>query len=600
MEITKEPQLLWKGKEREADILADTMSLPFQEVKRFGQAKEGDWVNKLIFGDNLQALKYLLKLKKEGRLRNPDGSDGIKLVYIDPPFATKQDFEAREGERAYSDKLAGADFLEFLRKRLILIRELLSEDGSIFLHLDWKKTHYVKVLMDEIFGENHLRNEIVWCYHGPGSPGMRQFNRKHDTLLWYCKGDKWIFNGDDVRVELAGGLGGGWEGLDEKTRKEYAEKGKIPEDWWEIAIAARLRIDGVNRAGYPTEKPEKLIDRIIRASSKEGDLVMDCFAGSGIVGFVAEKNNRRWILVDIGKLSVYSIQKRILNINKARLVEDPKKTYNKKHKPFTVYNVGLYDYNLIEQLGEEDYKNFVLDLFQVDKRNFKLNGLDFHGKLFGGPVKVFDRKGFLTEDYIKDLHETVGDSISDCVFIIAPATNVEFISTTVELGDKRYYILKVPYSIIDELHSKPFKRLIQPNSASKINEIVDSVGFDFIYPPEVKRDLLIQSRGGLFPNAKDYVIHVKSIIPIQITNNPVTFENELDALAGVFVDYNYDGKTFNLSQAFFADEVREEGDAFKVKLESEKLGDNLCIIYLDVLGNEKIEVIKKSNFEKKK
>jgi site-specific DNA-methyltransferase (adenine-specific)/adenine-specific DNA-methyltransferase len=311
---------------------------------------------------------------------------------------------------------------------------------------------------------------------------------------------------------------------------------------------------------------------------------------------VAEKLKRRWILVDIGKLSVYSIQKRMLNL-KEQIGDEGKSL---KHKPFTLFNVGLYDYKLIEKLGEDEYKNFVLDLFQVNKQNHKINGLKFDGKLFGNPVKVFDRKGFLTEDYVKDLHETVGESITDAVFVICPATNVEFIRTSIDLDGKRYYILKVPYSIIDELHSKPFKRLIQPNSASKINEIIDSVGFDFIYPPDVKREFYTEKRGGIFPNEKDYVIHITKIDPIQITNNPVKFENDLEALAGVFIDYDYDNQTFNLGKAFFADEVLEKGDAFKIRIESEKCGEHICVIYLDILGNEKIEVIKKSEFKSKK
>ena len=124
--------------------------------KHFGKGKEGEWVNKLIFGDNLQALKHLVKLKNEGKLKNADGTDGVKLVYIDPPFATKQDFKGNQEQKAYTDKVVGAGFIEFVRKRLLLLKELLSEGGSIYVHLDWKKSHYIKIILDEVFGENNF------------------------------------------------------------------------------------------------------------------------------------------------------------------------------------------------------------------------------------------------------------------------------------------------------------------------------------------------------------------------------------------------------------------------------------------------------------
>jgi len=128
----KEYELKYAGKERKEKILNDTMSVPFQAIKHFGKAKEGDWINKLIFGDNLQALKHLLKLKKEGKLKNADGTDGVRLVYIDPPFGTGDAYDAKGHISAYSAKLQGSKYIEYLRKRLILIKELLSYDGIFF------------------------------------------------------------------------------------------------------------------------------------------------------------------------------------------------------------------------------------------------------------------------------------------------------------------------------------------------------------------------------------------------------------------------------------------------------------------------------------
>jgi len=148
----KEYELVYAGKEREEDILADTMAVPLQPIKTFG-ANGGDWTNKLIFGDNLQVMKSLLG--------DPDVKGQVKLIYIDPPFATKQEFRGSQDQKAYQDKIYGSLFLEFLRKRLVFLREMLSEDGSIYIHLDWKKVHYVKILADEIFGEENFQREVI-------------------------------------------------------------------------------------------------------------------------------------------------------------------------------------------------------------------------------------------------------------------------------------------------------------------------------------------------------------------------------------------------------------------------------------------------------
>jgi len=160
-ETEREYELTYAGKERKEDILADTLSVPFQPIKKFGEAKENEWQNMLIFGDNSQALKHLLKLKEQGKLRNPDGRNGVKLIYIDPPFATEQEFRGAKDQKAYQDKIAGAEFLEFLRKRLIFLKELLTDDGSIYIHLDWRMGHYIKIILDEIFDKNNFVNEII-------------------------------------------------------------------------------------------------------------------------------------------------------------------------------------------------------------------------------------------------------------------------------------------------------------------------------------------------------------------------------------------------------------------------------------------------------
>lgn len=195
----REYELVYHGKEREEDIIANTLAVPLQKVRTFGKNGNG-WNNKLIFGDNLQVMKSLIELKRSGELCNSDGTPGSRLVYIDPPFATKQEFSGSEDQKAYQDKIVGAQFLEFLRRRLILVRELLSEDGSIYVHVDWKKSHYVRALLDEVFGEKRFTNEIIWYYTNKYGANSDAFDSFHNTLFRFRKGKRFLF--EPVRIPV--------------------------------------------------------------------------------------------------------------------------------------------------------------------------------------------------------------------------------------------------------------------------------------------------------------------------------------------------------------------------------------------------------------
>lgn len=268
--------------------------------------------NLIIKGNNLLAL-HSLKKKYAGK---------VKLIYIDPPYNTGND------SFGYNDSFNHSTWLTFMRNRLQLAYDLLSDDGSIYVQLDWNEVHYCKILLDEIFGRDHFRNKIIWCYNGPGSPKMKQLNRKHDNILWYSKSsDNWVFNGDDVRMASEVHVGGFNGEMTADVSGSYTDKGKIPEDWWELfhtpedlkseiellqeedsriansdwfkaAVAARIRVDGQKRTGYLTEKPYKLMERIIKQSTNNGDLVLDFFAGSGTTGFVANYLERQFILIE--------------------------------------------------------------------------------------------------------------------------------------------------------------------------------------------------------------------------------------------------------------------------------------------------------------
>lgn len=209
----REYELTYWGKESREQILSNITPVPLQEDRIFPSNTNIDpkqWVNKLIFGENSQILKTLIQMKKDGKLKNADGSDGVRLIYIDPPFATRQEFKVTgEAQVAYSDKLSGSQFIEFIRKRLILAKELLSNDGVIFVHLDQKMVHYIKVIMDEIFGKNNFRNEIIWKYFGPTST-EKNFPKKHDVILFYSKSSEYYFDSSATLINY-----------DEKAIKRY-------------------------------------------------------------------------------------------------------------------------------------------------------------------------------------------------------------------------------------------------------------------------------------------------------------------------------------------------------------------------------------------
>jgi len=607
-ENKKEYELIYDGKEREEDILADTMAVPLQPVKTFFNGGNKDWENMLIFGDNLQVLKTLLQMKQKGKLKNSDGTQGMRLIYIDPPFATKKEFKGSQEQKAYQDKIAGAKFLEFLRKRLIFLRELLSDDGSIYVHLDWKKNSYIRVLMDEIFGETKFRNEIIWKYFGPTST-EKNFPRKHDNILFYTKTDDYFFNGKATLIQYDSKAIRRYDKIDDNgqryklyyddngvVRKAYLKEGK-PTEIFEIPF---VQGTAEERIGYPTQKPEALLNRIIRASSNPGDLVLDCFAGSGTTLAVAEKLDRRWIGVDCGKLAIYTMQKRLLNIEKSKDLDNPKRKYDKPCKPFTLYNAGLYDYKMIKELPWEQYRDFALKLFQCRDEKHEISAIELDGYLGMDHVLVFNyqkhRDALLGKEFIDDLHKYLGDKIGKRFFIIAPAASVQFLEDYIEKGRTKYFVLRIPYSIIDEIHKRGFTRIIQPVSEEDVNDTVESVGFDFIQIPYVECEYLIKSKTGqksFNESAKECVIKINRFESKVISKKPVRFDN-METLSMIMLDYDYNGEVFDFDEVFYADKLIKNN--YEICFDENRVKRQLMIIYIDIFGNEKRETKTLENF----
>jgi DNA modification methylase len=308
------PLLTWESKKSyqpmEAELVLDSVVYP--KGNQYPGSLPQDQV---ILGDNLAVMSALL----------PEYERQIDLIYADPPFYTNRSYPARVGRDedsrrpqdwqladGYPDHWPNIEaYLDMLYPRLQLMHRLLAPHGTLYLHLDWHADHYARLLLDEIFGPERLLNEIIWVYHGP-SPIRTAFNRKHDTILAYTKSPKYTFNVDEVR-----------EPYNPNTIKTFAsspkagfgkvpdlERGKVPEDWWYFPVVARLHNE---RTGYPTQKPQALIERLILASSNPGDLVADFFCGAGTTPLVASQHDRRFIASDISWRAIHTTRSRLIS-----------------------------------------------------------------------------------------------------------------------------------------------------------------------------------------------------------------------------------------------------------------------------------------------
>lgn len=448
-------ELIWDGKYKDGKKTAPVrISLPFQTIetinesaadrqKRLGslfnqKQNPGEWRNRLIWGDKKYVLPSLL----------PEFAGKVNLIYIDPPFNVGSDFsftatipdhpDSEEDEtttfikqpsiieqKAYRDTWGrGLDsYLQWFYETVVLLRELLAEDGSIYIHLDWHIGHYAKIVMDEVFGYNNFLNNIVWCYK------TRQFskkywNRKHDDILFYSKSDKWTFNWESVMSPLSESTIKKYKLVDEQGRKyrlsgrgitgspirsakdvdakweitnpelvvrDFLRDGYPPEDWWLIDILNQVANE---RVEYATQKPEIMLERIVKASSNEGDLVLDCFCGSGTTAAVAEKLNRRWITCDLGRFAIHTTRKRLLGITDV--------------KPFVVQNLGKYERqqwvqaefeNPTDRLEQERaYKKFICELYHAKA----LGGYTWlHGAKAGRMIHVGSVEAPVTVEDVK-------------------------------------------------------------------------------------------------------------------------------------------------------------------------------------------------------
>lgn len=360
---------------------------PAQEKEVYGNMNAKDW-NKIFWGDNKQVLSHLLK----------DYRGKIDLIYIDPPFDSKADYvktiklkgRTIDGveqnaieQMQYTDIWEKDEYLQFMYERFIIMRELLSDKGSIYVHVDWHKVAQLRLIMDEVFGDDNFINEVIWHYSGAGTP-KGYWAKRHDNILLYGKSNTIIFNADEVRTDYA-----------EATKERFSHTirnvrgnndfgtqtlnplGKYPEDVLDISIEAP---SSNKRTDYPTQKPEKLLETLIKASSNEGDIVMDCFMGSGTTLAVAQKLNRKWIGCDINKGAIITTTERI---NKIMSEQSKVNLFGKDFKgldAFKVYNVNHYEVFT----NDIQARQLLIETYKIDE----LTRGDFDGTLGADYVKI--------------------------------------------------------------------------------------------------------------------------------------------------------------------------------------------------------------------
>jgi DNA modification methylase len=545
-----------------------------------GDTFEEGWKNKLIWGDNKLIMSSLLE-KFAGK---------INLIYIDPPFATGADFKFKIQvgdedeeiikehsvieEKAYRDTWGrGLDsYLQMMYERLVLMKELLAENGSIYVHLDWHVGHYVKVMMDEIFGYENFLNEIIWRYEGPQSPSPTRFASKHDVILRYAKnsnetisGELWFYEkipakeagfkkdekgrwfytlpkGDYTEDSLAklekeGRLyktSGGKIRIKyfvELTPDGYFLKKKKISDAWDDIPSLGLVSSSVENVNFETQKPEALLKRIILASTNPGDIVADFFCGSGTTLGVAEKLGRRWIGCDLSRYAIHVTRKRLLEIENSKDLENEGGRYGRKARPFEILNFGKYERQLwqVKTFSNKDEKQALYEY------------LAFILKLYGaepisGLSHIHGRKGSALI-YVGAVDMPV--TINDCI---------EAINDCKSLGQKELHVLGWEWEMglndaIQEIASregiKLKLRLIPMDVLDQ--QAVRRGDIQFFELAHFKVEIKQDGRK-VWVEIKDFVIPHTDLIPEDVKDKIKKWTDWIDYWA---IDFDYRNDTFN-------------------------------------------------------
>jgi len=585
------PMLNWVGK-RPLDYVK---GFPAQLVECFDplnvnkipqtpnyESLKDNWHNLLFHGDNKDVLATLLEKGFRGK---------IDLIYIDPPFKSGADYVRKVKLRGvknlnkldnddasilqqtmYFDIWNNDNYLQFMYERLLLLKELLSETGSIYVHLDWHVGHYVKLLMDEVFGDDNLKNEIVWCYTGP-SQTSKYFVRKHDNILFYTKTDNYTFNSETVRVpykkstKFAGKTS--FTGLtSEEKRKELDERGKLMEDWWDDVAGIGYAHGQIT--GFATQKPEALLERIIKASSNPDDIVLDCFIGSGTTAAVAQKLGRRWIACDLNKGAVQLTSKRLQGIIKNQISDKNgdkqlallKENSLPRYTSFAVYKVNDYDLKILETEAIE------LAVQHIGIQRTRTDSF-FDGTFGKELVKIIDFNHPLTLLDLQLIQEELEKRPNEDRNITIVCLGKELsVDPWIEEWNKKHPINKL--NVIELKTNPKYGSFLihKPDEAKVRMERTDKtkgkvVIEDFISPTIIER-----------LNMDNKLFKIK--IP--------DFRSMIDT---VLIDNNYNGKTFHI---VYSDVPEKKDDLIKGEYEIEILENKtvVAVKIIDMLGEEVI------------
>jgi adenine specific DNA methylase Mod len=596
----KDSSGLWKGQNN-------------QEVSK-------DWINRLIYGDNLLAMQALLTGDEATGLPSMRGM--IDLIYIDPPYDSKADYRT-------SVKLPGADlsqkptvieqfayadtwkdgtvsYLKMLYPRLVLLKELLSERGTFYIHVDWHAGHYVKIILDDIFGKDNFLNEIIWCF-SQGAKSKKMFARKHNTIFSYSKNiDSNIFNVDAVKVEMKSGkesFGGRLE-TDEDGRKYrlvygsknslgetkyykyYLDEGKIPEDYWTDINS--IQSGAIERVGYATQKPEALLERIIKASSNEGSIVLDVFGGSGTTAAVAERLGRRWITTDIGKPAILVMRKRFIDQDVKPFLYQSIGDYQKEaFSSSKLYKrvgdlsqivMGLYGALPfgVEELADRNigYIKSSRTLVIVDSPN-KLTGkatikraVEAKNTILGGG---WNKVIVLGWNFAYDISEAIGIYKDDVEVLVIPPDLLDKLASKKEYA-KLVQSKNIRFSTLQYLTIKPIEVIKTSNSEDNIKIRLDN--YILLSPDNIPLD----------EKDKEKLQHIIE-------------EDPLALIEYWSIDPDYDGITFRSSwQDYRGNTANDKDDLHCVYMADlfvpKKENRQVCIKAVDVFGFESMIIEK--------
>jgi len=565
------PMLNWVGKKpldyvkgfpaQLIEIFDPLNSAKIPEIPSYENLKDS-WHNLLFHGDNKDVLATLLELGFRGK---------IDLIYIDPPFKSGADYVRKVELRGlknlgrieeddasvlqqtmYFDIWNNDTYLQFMYERLILLKELLSETGSIYVHMDWHVGHYVKLLMDEVFGQENFRNEIVWHYD-IGARGKTEFGTKHDNIFWYSKSNNWVFKTEEVLVPFKSKMTE-WRYTRGGQKGKEIPKGKVPSDVWDITLNAMSS----EHLHFDTQKPEALLERIIKASSNEGELVLDCFIGSGTTARVAQKLGRRWIGCDINKGCIHLTSREL-----QKMINEQMEKKETKYPTFAIYKVNNYDLKLLQtEAIELAVQHIGIQRTRTDRF--------FDGTLGKNLVKIIDFNHPLTLLDLQLLQDELKKRPDEDRDITIVCLGKELaVDPWIEEWNKKHPVNKI--KVIELKTDKKYGSFLihKPAEAKvKIERKNDKTIVeikDFISPTIIER-----------LNIDNKLFKVK--IP--------DFRSMIDC---VLIDDNYDGKTFHI---VYSDVPEKKNDlvAGKYEIEIPKKKTRIAVKIVDMLGEEVIDV----------